>query len=162
MCDTKAKAVDPVVWAIDLREGKFNKLGNGEKIPGIGRALAKGHHSSHFISDPGNLMIYSPQNPNCFILGGDSLSEICGQCLEIETETESNISMPRGTCRPATAFIPAAKLPTNLKSIGCKNEVLDRLFVIGYVFVFVLFSDYILYTVDIILHQSNAECICNH
>ena len=158
--DTQANPVTPDIYKLDLREGKFNKLGDKDMVPGLENALIKGHHSSHFLSKQSDLIIYAPQNATGYVLGGNSSSKHCGRCVAIENGNNSNNnnnninntnnnnssrnsknskkknngdlgSMPRGTCRPATAVLAASQSPANLISRGWNDKIMDRLFVFG-------------------------------
>merc|ERR1712083_323911 len=128
--DTAANPAPADIFKLDLRAGKFFKLGDKDMVPGIAAALSKGHHSSHFLSKNCDLMIFAPQKASTHLLGGNVTSEHCGRCTQIKTFSADN-STPSGTCRPATALLESHKTLNQFKSIGCNNRVLERLFIFG-------------------------------
>ena len=57
--DTQANPAPADIFKLDLRAGKFVKLGDKDLVPGIATALSKGHHSSHFLSKNCDLVIFA-------------------------------------------------------------------------------------------------------
>lgn len=141
--DTQANPAPPDIFKLDLRAGKFVKLGDKDLVPGISSALSKGHHTSHFLSQNCDLVIFAPQKASTHLLGGNVTSEHCGRCTQIQPftvsmdgdndDTKSNTCKdePLGTCRPATALLESHKSLDEFKSIGCNKRTLERLFVFG-------------------------------
>eukprot|EP00485_Elphidium_margaritaceum_P004994 CAMPEP_0202691798 /NCGR_PEP_ID=MMETSP1385-20130828/6403_1 /ASSEMBLY_ACC=CAM_ASM_000861 /TAXON_ID=933848 /ORGANISM="Elphidium margaritaceum" /LENGTH=1171 /DNA_ID=CAMNT_0049347251 /DNA_START=53 /DNA_END=3565 /DNA_ORIENTATION=- len=127
--DTQANPVPPDIFKLDLRVGKFFKLGDKDMVPGVAAALSKGHHSSHFLSKKCDLAIFAPQNSAAYLLGGNVQSEHCGRCAEIYTFTADQ--SPLGACRPATALLESHHSLPAWRSLGCHQRPLERLFVFG-------------------------------
>jgi len=156
--DTAANPADADIFKLDLRAGKFFKLGDKDMVPGIANALSKGHHTSHYLDRHCDLVIFAPQKATTFLLGGNVTSEHCGRCRPIHAlneptepspptepttpdddkspEKEKEIvrvidAVPLGTCRPATALLESHRSPANLISVGCGDRVMERLLVFG-------------------------------
>jgi len=137
--DTSANPASADIYKLDLKAGRFFKLGDKDMVPGITSALCKGHHSSHFLDRNCDLIIYSPQRSGTHILGGNVRSEHCGRCspVKVHANTDPGNEMmdshghPTGCCRPATALVEAHRSLDEHRSIGCNNRVLEKLFVFG-------------------------------
>jgi len=144
--DTEANPAPEDIFKLDLRAGKFFKLSDKDMVPGIASALCKGHHSSHFLTRNCDLVIYAPQKATAHLLGGNVTSEHCGCCSQIKavkaspsdqeggggrSEKEKGHCHPLGSCRPATALVEAHRSHHNLRTVGCNERPLERLFVFG-------------------------------